>query len=128
MILQIPGIRKWRVTRDELNWIIQEKKPKNKPPNDWVNRFYFSELGNLVNALLDLGIADDKLTDFKGILSRQTELKQATRGLIQALANELGVQDFQLPEFTPLSRPKKKVKKTPVKSAKTKKKAAKAKK
>lgn len=125
MILLIKGIRKWRVTRDELNWIIQEKKPNNKPPNDWVNRFYFSELENMVSALADLGIADEKLSDFKGILTRQRELKQGIRRLIQSLAKEMGAESFQLPDIPSLSAAKKTPKKKASKSAKSKKKKAK---
>lgn len=125
MIIPIKGIRKWRVSKDELNWIIQEKKPNNKPPNDWVNRFYYVELENLVKHLVDLGIDEKKLTDFRGILDRQREIYAGIRGLLQNLAKELGVEALQVPEITAKLTPVKTQKKKPRKSAKSKKKKAK---
>jgi hypothetical protein len=127
MILKIKNIRKWRVSKDELNWIIQEHKPQNKPPKNWVNRFYYQELENLFKGLLDLGINEKNLTDFRGILDRQREIYAGIRSLEQNLAKELGVKRVQVPEITKLSKVSVAPKKKARKPAKSKKKQAGAK-
>ncbi len=115
MILKIKGIRKWRVSMDEINWIIQEHKPKNKPPKDWVNRFYYQELENLFKGLHDLGIAEKRLSSIKGILDRQREIYAAIQRLAQMFSKELGVERLEVSDIftklTPVAAPKKKKKK-----------------
>jgi hypothetical protein len=89
-VLKIKGIRRWRVTYTDLNWVIQEKT-KNKPPNDWVNRYYFTDMGTMFTTLLKLGISEAKLTDFKGILNAYNRKSKAIVDAIQTLGEHFSL-------------------------------------
>jgi hypothetical protein len=88
-VLKIKGVRKWRVTFDDSNWIIQKRRPKNKPPNDWENKFYFSSFGNLVKHLFELEIKSDKLSDFKRMSAHLNEIQESTAHAIQEMEARL---------------------------------------
>jgi hypothetical protein len=66
--------KKWRISHDEHNWIIQERIWGSKPPNDWRNKYFFADLKNVFTTLADIGIKDEKLTNFRGVLDRQREI------------------------------------------------------
>jgi hypothetical protein len=104
-VLKIKGIRKWRVTYDDLNWVIQEKT-KNKPPNDWVNRYYFTELEVLFTTLLKLGISEAKLTNFKGILNAYNRKSKAIVDAIHTLGEHFSLAP---PESTRIKQVKKSI-------------------
>ena len=89
-VLKIKGIRKWRVSFDDLNWAIQEKT-RNKPPNDWVNKFYFSDMGTMFTTLLKLGISEAKLTNFKGILNAYNRKSRSILDAIETLGEHFSL-------------------------------------
>ncbi len=103
--LKIKGIRRWRVAYDDLNWIIQEKT-KNKPPNDWVNKFYFTDMGAMLTTLLKLGISEAKLTNFKGILSAYSRKSKAIVDAIETLGEHFSLAP---PETTRMKQVKKSI-------------------
>lgn len=113
-VLNIKGIRRWRVTYDDLNWIIQEKT-KNKKPNDWINKFYFTDLGLMFKTLSRLGVAETKLTDFKGILRAQKRFDGRIVDAIQTLGETFSLAP---PESTRIKKVKKSIPKRKKKGAK----------
>ena len=102
--LEIKGIKKYRVAYDESNWIIQQKKKNRKPPNDWENRFYFSTLEGLFPALLKLGVAEEKLSDFKAIVNTYNKKSQLILDAIRTLGEHF---DLNPPESTRVKAVKK---------------------
>lgn len=111
--LTIKGIRKWRVTYDDCNWIIQQYKTGRQPPNDWVNKYYFTELEPLMKHLLKLGVSEEKLTDFKRIVDAYNKKSKLIVDAIRTLGEHF---DLQPPQSTRIeavkeSIPKRKKKK-----------------
>ena len=105
-VLKIKGIRRWRVTYDDLNWVIQEKLSGRKPPNDWTNKFYFTDMGLMFKHLLRLGVAEAKLTDFKGILGAYNRKSQAIVDAIRTLGETFSLAP---PESTRITEVKKSI-------------------
>lgn len=89
--LKIKGIRKWRVAYDDMNWIIQEKKSGRKPPNDWVNKYYYTDMGYMFQCLLQLGVNEAKLTDFKRILDAYNRKSKAILDAIRTLGEHFSL-------------------------------------
>jgi len=90
--LTIKGIRKWRVSYDDMNWIIQQKKNGRQPPNDWVNRYYFTDLEPLMKCLLKLGVAEEKLSDFDRIVSTYNKKSKLIVDAIHSLGEHFSLQ------------------------------------
>jgi hypothetical protein len=94
MIIPIKGIRKWRISHDQLNWIIQKKRPSNKPPNDWKNRYYFSNsrrgLEAMIKTLITIGIDDSKITNLKALSTHISKLERNLLDTIQTLFEKTG--------------------------------------
>jgi hypothetical protein len=90
VIIKIKGIRKWRVSYDELNWIIQKRHPKNAPPNDWKNKYYCTSLDSLIDTLVDLNVDPSKIDNLKALSTHVSKLKRNLRGLIQDLFEKTG--------------------------------------
>lgn len=90
MIIPIKGIRNWRISYDNLNWIIQKKIPSNKPPNDWVNKFYFAELESMISTLIKIGIDPSKISNLKALSTHMNKLNTNLKGLIQELFERTG--------------------------------------
>lgn len=111
MIFKIKGIRKWRVTNDDLAWIIQKKIPGRKPPNDWVNKYWCNSLESLMDTLVDLTIPPEKITDFKGMSTHASKIKRNLRGLIQDLFAKTGGKLPYEREIIEEKKPKKRSKK-----------------
>ncbi len=105
--------RKWRISHDENNWIIQQRNWGHKPPNDWTNKYYFQDLANVFTTLVDMGVKDDKLTDFRGVLDRQREIYALIRQSIQDLAKQGGHKPPETLKKTKLQARRKKASKKP---------------
>ncbi len=103
--LKIKGIRRWRVSYDDLNWVIQEKT-KNKKPNDWINKFYFTDMGTMFTTLLKLGISEAKLTNFKGILNAYNRKSRSILDAIHTLGEHFSLSP---PETTRIKKVKKSI-------------------
>lgn len=104
--LKIKGIRKWRVGYDDLNWVIQQKMTGRQPPNDWQNKYYFSDLKNLFPALLQLGVNEAKLTDLRGILGAYNRKSKAILDAIRTLGE---TYSLDIPESTRIKEVKKSI-------------------
>lgn len=113
-VLKIKGIRRWRVTYDDLNWVIQEKT-SNKPPNNWINKYYFSDLGAMFKTLLKLGVSERKLTDFKGILRAQKRFGDRIVDALETLGEHFSLTP---PESTRIEQVKKSIPKRKKKKGK----------
>jgi len=90
MIINIKGIRKWRITHDELSWVIQERIPNHQPPNDWKNRYWLSSLDSLITTLVDLNIDPSKLTDLRKASYHINTLKRNLLDAIQEIFDKTG--------------------------------------
>lgn len=84
-VLKIKGIRKWRVTYDDSNWIIQQKMSGRKAPNTWVNKYHFEKLENLFITLLELGVQEEKFSDFKRIINAYNKKSKLILDAIEKL-------------------------------------------
>ena len=116
--LKIKGIRKWRVAYDDMNWVIQQNVAGRKPPNNWVNKFYYSDMKNMFRDLLQLGVNEAKLTDLKGILNAYNRKSKAildaigTLGETYSLAPPESTRIKEVKKSIPKRKKKKKKKKT----------------
>jgi hypothetical protein len=108
--LAIKGIRKWRVTYDDLNWVIQQYKTGRQPPNDWVNKYYYTSLESCMMALLKLGVAEEKLTDFKKVVNAYNIKSKLILDAIRTLGEHFSLQP---PESTRIKKVKKAIQKSP---------------
>lgn len=113
--MEIKGIRKWRISHDDLNWIIQQKKKGRQPPNDWVNKYYFTSLEGCLLTLLKLGVAEEKLTDFNRIVSAYNKKSKLIVDAIRSLGEHF---DLQPPESIRVSEVKKSIPKRKKKQVK----------
>lgn len=104
--LKIKGIRKWRVAYDDMNWVIQEKMAGRKAPNDWQNKFYYSDMNNMFKDLLQLGVNEAKLTDLKGILSAYNRKSKAVLDVIRTIGETYSLAP---PESTRIKEVKKSI-------------------
>jgi hypothetical protein len=104
--LKIKGIRKWRVAYDDMNWVIQQKMVGRKSPNDWQNKYYYSDMGNMFKDLLQLGVNEAKLTDIKGILSAYNRKSKAILDAIRTLGE---TYSLATPESTRITEVKKSI-------------------
>jgi hypothetical protein len=104
--LKIKGIRKWRVGYDDMNWVIQEKMTGRKAPNDWQNRYYFSDMTYMFKCLLQLGVNEAKLTELKGILSAYNRKSKAIVDAIRTLGETYSLAP---PESTRIKEVKKSI-------------------
>jgi hypothetical protein len=93
--LKIKGIRKWRIAYDENNWVIQQNMAGRKPPNNWVNKYYYEKLENLLPDLLELGVKEAKLTDFKRIVDAYNRKSRAILDAIRTLGEHFSLQPPQ---------------------------------
>lgn len=111
--LKIKGIRKWRVAYDENNWVIQQHMSGRKSPNDWVNKYYYESLENLLPNLLDLGVKEAKLTDFRSIVSAYNRKGKAIVDAIRTLGEHFSLQPPQSTRIAAVKKsiPKRKKKK-----------------
>lgn len=117
MIIPIKGVRNWRISYDQLNWIIQKRVSSNKPPNDWVNKFYFTELEAMITTLIKLGVDTSKINNLKALSTHMSELKRNLVDTIQDLFEKTG---GNIPETERIQAVKKGVKRR-VKTQKKKK-------
>jgi hypothetical protein len=104
--LKIKGIRKWRIGYDDLNWVIQQNVAGRKPPNNWVNKYYFSDMEYMFKCLLQLGVNEAKLTDIKGILGAYNRKSQALVDVIRTLGETYSLDP---PESTRIEAVKKSI-------------------
>jgi hypothetical protein len=104
--LKIKGIRKWRIGYDDLNWVIQQNVAGRKPPNNWVNKFYYSDIGSMFKDLLQLGVNEAKLTDLKGILGAYNRKSTAILDAIRTLGETYNLAP---PESTRIMEVKKSI-------------------
>ena len=108
--LEIKGIRKWRVAYDDSNWIIQQRKPTQKPPNDWVNKYYFEKLENLFPTLLELGVKEEKFSDFKRIVNAYNKKSKLILDAIQKLGETFDLKPLESQRIQKVKRRVKKKK------------------
>ena len=85
MILKIKGVRKYRITYDDLCWVIQMRMPNQKPPNDWVNKYWCTTLESLFTTLVKIGIDPTKITNIKKASAHVATLERNLKALIQEL-------------------------------------------
>ena len=104
--LKIKGIKKWRIAYDDSNWIIQQKMSGRKPPNDWVNKYYFTSLEGCLCTLLKLGVAEEKLTDFNSIVSAYNKKSKLILDAIRTLGEHFSLAP---PESTRVEEVKKSI-------------------
>jgi hypothetical protein len=84
--------------------------PKQKPPNDWVNKFYFEKLENLFTTLLDLGVREEKFSDFKRIVNAYNKKSRLILDAIQKLGETF---DLKPPESQRIQSVKETIDKKP---------------
>jgi hypothetical protein len=113
--LVIKGIKKWRVAYDDMNWVIQEKMSGRKAPNDWQNKYYFSDMKSLFPTLLQLGVNEAKLTDLRGILNAYNRKSKAILDAIRTLGETFSLAP---PESTRIKEVKKSIPKRKKKGSK----------
>ena len=104
MIIKIKGIRKYRITHDDLNWIIQQRMPNQKPPNDWINKFHHLYLKDMVSHLAELGIKDEKLTDIKKVLNKLTSIQTQLKKAVEEMEHRLLEQNIDIISKPPASK------------------------
>jgi len=90
MIIKIKGIKKWRVSHDDMCWIVQERMPNQKPPNDWRNRYWCTTLESLFKTLVNVGIDPAKITNIKAAGTHVATLKRNLLEAIQELFDKTG--------------------------------------
>lgn len=85
----IPVDKKYRISSDRYQWILQEYQPhqnkEGKTVDNWSNIGHYSKLEHVINACFDLKL---RLSDAEGIAEAAIVAKNAAKSLQVALSIE----------------------------------------